>query len=328
MTSSEGALLDVVDLTVDLSTEEGRIRPVDGVSIAIGGAEILGLVGESGCGKSMTALALMRLLPSSLADLSGEVRLAGRDLMPLSESEMRRVRGREMSMVFQEPMTSLDPVFTVGHQLTETIKAHQRIGRAEAHDRSAAMLERVGIADMHSRMSSYPHELSGGMRQRVMIAMALILQPKLLIADEPTTALDVTIQAEILDLIGELQQRLNMGVLLISHDLAVVAQVAQRVAVMYAGEIVELAPATALFQSPRHPYTQGLLRSIPGLAGKGDYLYTITGRVPDLRHLPPACRFAPRCPYAIDRCWEERPVLEKVEHDQYVSCWNPQSFTP
>ncbi len=326
MNKPAAPLLEAVDLAVDLATEDGRVRPVDGISFTLGGGEILGLVGESGCGKSMTALSIMRLLPDRISRTSGRVLFDGRDLLRLSEGEMQKVRGREISMIFQEPMTSLDPVFTVGHQITEAMKAHRHLGRSEADAAAADMLERVGIASAAERMRDYPHQLSGGMRQRVMIAIALILQPKLLIADEPTTALDVTVQAQILDLIRDLQQRLNMGVLLISHDLAVVGQVADRVAVMYAGEIVEVVDTTRLFRSPLHPYTQGLLRCIPGMAEADDYLDVIKGRVPDLRYLPPACRFAPRCPYALDRCWQERPALEKLGDDQYVSCWNPQPF--
>ena len=318
-------LLDVVDLTVYLPSEGGDVRPVDHVTLSVSASEILGLVGESGCGKSMTALAIMRLLPA-LSHASGAVRLEGRDLLPLREHELQRVRGRVISMVFQEPMTSLDPVFTIGHQVTEAIRAHRRIDQGAAQAVAVEMLERVGFVSAGQRMRDYPHELSGGMRQRVMIAMALIHQPKLLIADEPTTAVDVTIQAEILDLIRDLQQRLQMGVLLISHDLAVVAQVAQRVAVMYAGEIVEIVTTARLFRSSLHPYTQALLRCIPGIARSVEYLHVIEGRVPDLRYLPPACRFAPRCPYAIDRCWQEAPQLERVGDDHYIRCWNPQPF--
>ena len=328
--TADATLLRILDLTVDLATEEGEVRPVDGVSLSLATGEILGLVGESGCGKTMTALAIMRLLPEPGSRTSGTVQLMDRDLLALPEADMRRVRGPSISMIFQEPMTSLDPVFTIGHQLTETMRAHHKIGRHEARERAIGILERVGIPNPAQRLNDYPHQLSGGMRQRVMIAIALILEPQLLIADEPTTALDVTIQAQILELIDDLRQRSQMSVLLISHDLAVVGQVAERVAVMYAGEVVETMPTTSLFVAPRHPYTQGLLRCIPGLAHDSGAtearLHVIEGRVPELRNLPPACRFAPRCPYAMDRCWNERPQLEKVADEQYLRCWNPQPF--
>ncbi len=330
MTAATAPLLEVRNLNVDLATEDGSVRPVDDISFTVAGGEILGLVGESGCGKSMTALSIMRLLPGG-SQTTGQVMLDGRDLLQLPEKEMQRARGREVSMIFQEPMTSLDPVFTIGHQITEAIRVHRRVGRKDANGLAADMLTQVGIARPRERLGDYPHQLSGGMRQRVMIAMALILEPKLLIADEPTTALDVTIQAQILDLIQDFQQSRNMGVLLISHDLAVVGEVAQRVAVMYAGEIVEVVNTSSLFRAPRHPYTQGLVRCIPGMSQTTEHLDVIDGRVPDLRYLPPACRFAPRCPYAIDRCWEDRPRLERVADDpdgQSVSCWNPQAFVP
>ena len=328
--TADTTLLRIADLTVDLATEEGSVRPVDGVSLSMAAGEILGLVGESGCGKTITALAVMRLLPEPGSRVSGTVQLADRDLLALPETEMRRVRGPSISMIFQEPMTSLDPVFTIGHQLTETVRAHHKIGRHEARERAIEILDHVGIPNPAQRLNDYPHQLSGGMRQRVMIAIALILEPQLLIADEPTTALDVTIQAQILELIDDLCQRSKMSVLLISHDLAVVGQVAERVAVMYAGEVVEIMPTTTLFVAPRHPYTQGLLRCIPGLAhhtgADETRLRVIEGRVPELRNLPPACRFAPRCPYAMDRCWSERPQLEKVADEHHLGCWNPQLF--
>ena len=328
--TADTTLLRIADLAVDLATEEGSVRPVDGVSLSIAAGEILGLVGESGCGKTITALAVMRLLPEPGSRITGTVQLTDRDLLALPEAEMRRVRGPSISMIFQEPMTSLDPVFTIGHQLTETVRAHHKIGRREARERAIEILDHVGIPNPAQRLNDYPHQLSGGMRQRVMIAIALILEPQLLIADEPTTALDVTIQAQILELIDDLRQRSKMSVLLISHDLAVVGQVAERVAVMYAGEVVEIMPTTTLFVAPRHPYTQGLLRCIPGLAHHTDAdetrLHVIEGRVPELRNLPPACRFAPRCPYAMDRCWNERPQLEKVADEHHLGCWNPQPF--
>ena len=327
MTAPPQALLEIESLSVDLTTEEGPVRPVAQLSLSVAAGEIVGLVGESGCGKTMTALAVMRLLPGG-GRAEGKVRLHGRDLLEMSDREMRSVRGRQMSMVFQEPMTSLDPVFTVGKQVTETVLAHRRVDRATARQRALEALEQVGLAGAEERMHDYPHQLSGGMRQRVMIAIALVMEPDLLIADEPTTALDVTIQAQILEMIADLQRRSDLGVLLISHDLAVVGQVADRVAVMYAGEIVETLPTDQLFRAPQHPYTQSLLRCVPGMTGDVPYLEVIDGQVPELTNLPPACRFAPRCAHALDRCHEERPALENIADDHQLRCWNPQPFQP
>jgi oligopeptide/dipeptide ABC transporter ATP-binding protein len=321
--ASEQALLEVRDLRVGLA---GGLWPVDRVSFSIGRSEVLGVVGESGCGKTMTALAIMRLIGPPFARISGSVLLDGLDLLALSEREMRRMRGAAIGMVFQEPMTSLDPVYTVGQQMTETLGAHQRVGDGEASQAAVEMLARVGITDPRRRMRSYPHELSGGMRQRVMIAMALLLRPKLLIADEPTTALDVTVQAQILELILELQRQFDMAVLLITHNLAVVAEVAARVAVMYAGETVEQAPTRELFIAPRHPYAQGLLRSLPEGGRRGQPFHVIRGRVPQLDEMPPACRFAPRCPHDIDRCTREHPDLVEDGDGRQLRCWNPQPF--
>jgi oligopeptide/dipeptide ABC transporter ATP-binding protein len=319
--------LDVVDLRTTLVLRDGRVDVVRGVSFSISEGETLALVGESGCGKTMTALSIIRLLPDPPARTTGgRVLLGGRDLLPLHESEMRALRGEMVSMVFQEPLTSLDPVFSIGEQISEAITAHRAVGRSEARDMAVEILKEVQIPSPEKRLVDYPHQLSGGMRQRVMIAMALVLDPRVLIADEPTTALDVTIQAQILDLIRAEQERRRLAVLLITHNLAVVSQVADRVAVMYAGEIVELAPAAEIFSEPRHPYTQGLLSSIPSAGGDRKHLYTIPGRVPDPRRLPPACLYAPRCPYALDRCWKQPPELSP-EGRRLLRCWNPQPFT-
>ena len=317
-------LLEVRDLSVELGQATPVLRPVEHVSFTIEQRQVVGLVGESGCGKSMTALSIMRLIGPPFARLSGEVLLEGRDLLRLSEREMRGVRGGAIGMVFQEPMTSLDPVYTVGDQMTEALRAHDRIGEREAVRAAVQMLERVGISDPDRRMRCYPHELSGGMRQRVMIGMALLLRPKLLVADEPSTALDVTVQAQILELILSLRLQFDMAVLLITHNLAVVAEVADRVVVMYAGETVELAPKNRLFSSPRHPYTQGLLSSLPEFNARGAPLHVIAGRVPQLEEMPPACRFAPRGPRALEICVREHPLLKEDDNDRQLRCWNPQ----
>jgi len=299
---------------------------VRNVSFQLNDGETLALVGESGCGKTLTALSVIRLLPDPPARITaGSVVLDGSDITGVPESTMRSLRGDAVSMVFQEPLTSLDPVFTIGDQIEEAITAHRKVNRREARDMAVEILKEVQIPSPRQRLDDYPHQMSGGMRQRVMIAMALVLDPKVLIADEPTTALDVTIQAQILELIRAEQERRQLAVLLITHNLAVVSQVADRVAVMYAGEIVEEAPASEIFANPRHPYTQGLLSSIPSAAGDSKHLYTIPGRVPDPRVLPPACLFAPRCPYVISRCWHDHPGLES-SNGHLLRCWNPQPF--
>ena len=299
---------------------------VRNVSFQLNDGETLALVGESGCGKTLTALSVIRLLPDPPARITaGSVVLDGSDITGVPESTMRSLRGDTVSMVFQEPLTSLDPVFTIGDQIEEAITAHRKVNRREARDMAVEILKEVQIPSPRQRLDDYPHQMSGGMRQRVMIAMALVLDPKVLIADEPTTALDVTIQAQILELIRAEQERRQLAVLLITHNLAVVSQVADRVAVMYAGEIVEEAPASEIFANPRHPYTQGLLSSIPSAAGDSKHLYTIPGRVPDPRVLPPACLFAPRCPYVISRCWHDHPGLE-ASNGHLLRCWNPQPF--
>jgi peptide/nickel transport system ATP-binding protein len=301
----------------------GPTRVVDGVSFALDPGEILALVGESGCGKSMTALAIMRLLPPVARPVSGRVLLEGDDLLALSEVEMRRVRGGRISIVFQEPASSLDPLMPVGDQLVEALRAHRPLRRDEARAEALAMLEAVGIAEPARRLSQYPFELSGGMCQRVMIATALACQPSVLLADEPTTALDVTIQAQILRLIKDLRGRTGTAVLLITHDMGVVADMADRVLVMYAGRIVEAAPVEALFASPRHPYTWLLLRSLPRLDHDPKArLSVIEGTVPAAGAWPAGCRFAPRCPLATARCHEVEPELAPIDGGRTVACWH------
>src|SRR5436309_3606901 len=293
-------LLEVRDLRTSFFLEGGEARAVDGVSFALDAGRVLGLVGESGCGKSVTALSLMRLVPPPGRIVGGEVRLDGRDLLGLPEREMRAVRGAGLAMIFQEPMTSLNPVFTVGSQIAEAVRLHRPVSRREAWERAVELLAEVGIAEPARRARDYPHRLSGGMRQRVMIAMAISCEPRVLIADEPTTALDVTIQAEILDLLRALREQRGMALLLITHDLGVVAEQADEVAIMYAGRIVEHASVVDVFDHPRHPYTQALFRSMPGVVGmRRERLEAIPGQVPDLLHLPSGCAFRDRCPLQI-----------------------------
>ena len=317
-------LLEIRDLRTHFFTEEGVAKAVDGVGFAIPRGKTLALVGESGCGKSVTALSIMRLVPDPPGRVvSGEIRFNGRNLLDLSEKQMRGVRGNDAAMVFQEPMTSLNPVYTVGDQIVEAVELHQDVYGREALDRAVEMLDKVGIPDPAQRAGEYPHQLSGGMRQRVMIAMALSCDPALLIADEPTTALDVTIQAQILDLLRQLQQETHMSVLLITHDLGVVAEMADAVAVMYAGKIVEVAPVRELFANPLHPYTLGLFKSLPRLGATKSRLDVIRGNVPNPLRFPPACKFHPRC----DRyqghgpCHTTEPELEEVGSDHQVACW-------
>jgi oligopeptide/dipeptide ABC transporter ATP-binding protein len=313
---SASALLSVRGLVTSFRTDRGIVRAVDGVSFTVPERGTTAIVGESGSGKSVTSLSILRLIPSPPGRIeAGEVSFGGRDLLKLSEREMRKVRGNEISMIFQEPMTSLNPVYTVGDQIVEAIRIHQKRSKSDAWARAVEMLRLVGIPSPESRVKSYPHELSGGMRQRVMIAMALACEPKLLIADEPTTALDVTIQAQVLELLRKLQRLLGMSVVLITHDLGVVAEFADEVVVMYAGRVVETGKVAEVFRAPRHPYTQGLLKSIPPLGTSADpatrprRLPTIEGMVPDLRELPNGCRFQDRCGYVIDKCRSEEPEL-------------------
>jgi peptide/nickel transport system ATP-binding protein len=305
------ALLEVHDLETCFLLERGVVRAVDRVSFSLAAGRVLGLVGESGCGKSVSALSLMRLVPPPGRIMGGRVLLDGQDLLALPEREMRTVRGAGLGMIFQEPMTSLNPVFTVGSQIAEAVRLHRSVGRRAAWDRAVELLAEVGIADPARRAHDYPHQLSGGMRQRVMIAMAISCAPRVLIADEPTTALDVTIQAEILDLLGTLRARHGMALLLITHDLGVVAERADEVAIMYAGRIVEQASVLDIFDRPLHPYTQALFRSMPGVGGRRERLDAIPGQVPDLLHLPSGCAFRDRCPQAIEECATVVPPLDE-----------------
>ncbi|MFO7152143.1 MAG: ABC transporter ATP-binding protein [Bacillota bacterium] len=315
-------LLEIRELTVQFSTDGGTVTAVERVSFDIEEKETLGLVGESGCGKSVTALSVMRLLPSPPAKIaSGKILFEGEDLLQKSEAEMRRIRGNRISMVFQEPMTSLNPVITIGHQISEAIILHQGLSKKEARERAVEMLKMVGIPNPEKRYFEYPHQLSGGMRQRAMIAMALSCSPKLLIADEPTTALDVTIQAQILDLMERLKEEVGMSVLMISHDLGVIAQMARRVVVMYAGQVVEEGPCGEIFENPLHPYTGGLLKSIPRLEGAKTRLHVIEGSVPSLHDFPPGCRFHPRCSEAREICRKKIPMLTEVEGGRKVRCF-------
>ena len=317
-------LLEVNDLRTHFPTRAGLVRAVDGVSFHLDQGELLGLVGESGCGKSMTALSVMRLIAPPGRIVSGEILFQGTDLLQLSDAEMRQMRGDDIAMIFQDPMTSLNPVYTVGEQIAEALRLHRKMSRKEARQATIEAMREVAIPDPARRVNDYPHQLSGGMRQRVMIAMALACNPKLLIADEPTTALDVTIQAQILELLNELRKQRDLAVLLITHDLGVVAEVADRVAVMYTGRIVEESPVEELFARPKHPYTEGLLRSVPKLTGedviKKERLETIEGVVPSPTDLPPGCHFAPRCPYRMPRCTEEEIPLYQLEGGVQVRC--------
>lgn len=321
MVIMKNPLLEVRSLTTQFFTEDGVVRAVEDVSFEIFPGEILSLVGESGCGKSVTGLSLLRLIPIPPGKIvSGELLFDGRDLMELEEREMERVRGNDISMVFQEPMTSLNPVFTIGNQIVEALQLHQNLDKKEARKKAIEMLGRVRIPSPEVRIDSYPHQLSGGMRQRAMIAMALSCQPKLLIADEPTTALDVTIQAQVLRLLKEIQGEMGMAVMLITHDLGVVAEIADRVAVMYAGRIVETGPIEAIFGEMRHPYTKGLWESIPQLKEKRRRLNAITGQVPDPMNLPVGCKFHPRCYLMIDDCKKEEPPLYPVNGNHFSRC--------
>jgi oligopeptide/dipeptide ABC transporter ATP-binding protein len=319
-------LLEVRDLRVSFFTPRGEVRAVDGVSFTIDEGETFGLVGESGCGKSVTALSLLRLLDGNGRIVGGDIVFAGRRLLALSEEEMRSLRGDQIAMVFQEPMTSLNPVFTVGYQIGEVLEVHRGMSRKQARAEAIELLRLVEIPEPERRVDAYPHQLSGGMRQRVMIAMALACRPRLLIADEPTTALDVTIQAQILDLLAHLQEQFGMAVLFVTHDLGIVAERARRVAVMYAGRIVEEAETATLFRNPLHPYTRGLLRSIPRLGMRVRRLAAIPGSVPDPLALPSGCRFRDRCTYAVARCAEIDPQLEPFGDSRAVACIRAQEF--
>jgi peptide/nickel transport system ATP-binding protein len=327
-------VLEVENLQTYFFTRGGIVKAVDDVSFNLGRGETLGIVGESGCGKSITALSVMRLVPDPPGRIiGGQVRTGGRDLLKLDEDEMRNIRGNDISMIFQEPMTSLNPVLTIGHQISEALILHQDMSKQEAWNRSIEMLGFVKIPEPQQRVKEYPHQLSGGMRQRVMIAMALSCNPKILIADEPTTALDVTIQAQILDLIVELKEKLGTAVILITHDLGVVAETTQRVVVMYAGRKVEEGSVIEIFEQPLHPYTQGLLSSIPSLSimagGEGaveERLTEIPGMVPALNDLPEGCAFAPRCPFADGQCTAHYPPYEEKQAGHWAACWHSEKL--
>jgi peptide/nickel transport system ATP-binding protein/oligopeptide transport system ATP-binding protein len=326
---NENTLLKIQGLCTDFSTEKGVCRAVADVSFEIEKGKTFALVGESGCGKSMTALSIMRLVPNPPGRITkGRILFENKDLLSLSEKQMRKVRGNEIAMIFQEPMTSLNPVYTVGNQIAESIMLHQKKSRKESFKQAEDILKQVGISDPKQRAKEYPHQLSGGMRQRVMIAIAVSCKPKLLIADEPTTALDVTIQAQILDLLDELQKIYGMSIMLITHDLSVVSEQADKVAVMYASRIVEKAIAKDIFDSPLHPYTKGLLKSIPKLGFEGERLDTIPGTVPDAADFPGGCKFHPRCPVGKDdnKCRNNEPPIQLIHRNQSVACWYAQGY--
>jgi len=314
-------ILRVEDLQTYFYTEDGVVRAVDGVSFNVRRGETLGIVGESGCGKSVTSLSIMRLIGQPGKVVGGKILFKGQDLLELTEDQMCKIRGNQISMVFQQPTSCLNPVFRVGDQISEVLMVHRNLSRSAALKRTIELLNMVGIPSAKSRAQSYPHEMSGGMCQRVMIAMALACEPELLIADEPTTALDVTIQAQILELMKDLKANFNTGIILITHDLGVVAEMADHVAVMYAGHVVEEAEVNQLFDAPKHPYTQGLLASIPVLGQVKDRLDVIPGSVPNLRNLPPGCRFANRCPHVMDICRQEDPALFILPDNRTSRCW-------
>ena len=319
-------LLDIRGLRTQFFTDDGLARAVDGVSYSLEKGETVGVVGESGCGKSVTALSVLRLIPDPPGKIvDGEIIFEGTDLLQLSSADMRRIRGNDISMIFQEPMTSLNPVFTIGNQITEAVRLHQGLNKRDALAKAVEALRLVGIPVPERRVHEYPHQLSGGMRQRAMIAMALSCNPKVLIADEPTTALDVTIEAQILDLMRTLQEELGTAIIMITHDLGVIADIARKVVVMYAGKVAEQAPVERIFASPNHPYTQGLLQSLPRVdkdaSGAKQRLQEIPGIVPSLLNLPTGCKFASRCPSVMPQCKEQEPPLEQVAPNHYSACW-------
>jgi peptide/nickel transport system ATP-binding protein len=318
-------VLDIINLNTRFRTQYGNVTAVNGVTVSVNKGETLGIVGESGCGKTVLALSIMRLVPSPPGKIvSGKILYEGTDLLTLSEGEMRRIRGKEISMIFQEPMTSLNPVFRIGEQIAEVIRLHRGLSAKDALDQSVKMLELVGMPSPEGAIKSYPHQMSGGMRQRVMIAMAMCCNPRLLLADEPTTALDVTIQAQIIDLIGRLKEKTGTSVILITHDLGVIAEAAQNIAVMYAGKIVEYGSVSELFSAPFHPYTVGLLESTPRIKDPSlhdGYLKTIPGTVPDLNHLPQGCSFQDRCGHVMSQCRESEPEWIEKTTGRQVRCW-------
>ncbi|HIA48124.1 MAG TPA: ABC transporter ATP-binding protein [Candidatus Hydrogenedentes bacterium] len=320
--SKNQPLLRLTDVSVSFPTDRGVVRAVESVSLEIDAGETLAVVGESGSGKSITALSLLRLIPEPGTIDQGSIEFEGQDLLTLNRSSMRAIRGNRIAMIFQEPMSSLNPVVTIGKQVAEPFRLHRRMSKKKALDAAIELLAKVAIPDPASRMNSYPHEFSGGMRQRVMIAMALACQPKLIIADEPTTALDVTVQSQILALLKDLTRELDSALLLITHDLGIVARYADRVAVMYGGRIIETASARDLYRNPRHPYTQGLLASVPRLDDEsGKRLLPINGQPPDLAHLPAGCAFSLRCPHVAERCKSDRPLLETVANNHSSACF-------
>ncbi|GAB6084894.1 ABC transporter ATP-binding protein [Alkaliphilus crotonatoxidans] len=315
-------LLEVKNLRTHFYTEDGVVPAVDGVDFSLRSGQTLGVVGESGCGKSITSMSIMRLIPNPPGKIvDGEILFDDKDIVKLSEAEMRKIRGNDIAMIFQEPMTSLNPVFTIGSQIIEAIMLHQKLNKKEAREKCIEMLKLVGIPRADEVLNDYPHQFSGGMRQRVMIAMALSCNPKLLIADEPTTALDVTIQAQILELMKEIKEKLNTAIMLITHDLGVVADMADYIIVMYAGRVVEEANVYDLFEDPKHPYTVGLLNSKPNLDKIVKRLDVIPGSVPNPLAIPPGCAFNPRCPHAMDICRREMPSLDAIGNDRKVRCW-------
>lgn len=319
--SSENPLLSIEDLKTWFYTDDGIARAVDGVSYAIRPGETLGVVGESGCGKSVTAMSVLQLVPTPPGKyVGGEILFKGENLLEKSEAEMRKIRGKEISVIFQEPMTSLNPVFRVGDQIGESLRLHEGMTKAQARERSIELLKQVGIPSPEQRIDEYPHQLSGGMKQRVMIAIALACNPSLLIADEPTTALDVTIQAQILELLRDLQREKGMAILMITHDLGVVAENADHVVVMYAGKVVESAPVEELFENPKHPYTVGLFRSLPRLEQESERLEVIEGNVPNPLQFPSGCKFRPRCPHASETCAATEPDLNQIDPKHHVAC--------
>jgi oligopeptide transport system ATP-binding protein len=322
-------LLRIKDLRTYFFTEEGVVKSVDGVTYDVSEGEILGLVGESGCGKSVSALSILRLIPNPPGKIvGGEIIFDGQDLLKLDEEEIRHIRGNRIAMVFQEPMTSLNPVLTIGRQLTEAIELHMKYDKEKARLRAVELLEMVGIPEAPARLNDYPHQFSGGMRQRVMIAMALSCNPKLLLADEPTTALDVTIQAQILEIMARLCKELGTAVIIITHNLGVVARYADRINVMYAGKVIETGTAREIFANPKHPYTLGLLKSVPRLdEARKEKLEPIEGVPPDLVRLPPGCSFYPRCRFHVEKCLEEVPPLMLVAQDHFAACWENERVT-
>jgi len=315
------SLLNVKNLVVHFGTAKKKLQAVRNISLSVDKGETLCVVGESGCGKSITSLSIMGLLPPNGEISDGSIQLNGQELVGKTEKELEKIRGNEISMIFQEPMTALNPTFTIGYQIREPLMIHRKMSKREATNEGIDLLDKVGIPDPKEKMTQYPHHLSGGMRQRVMIAMALACEPLLLLADEPTTALDVTIQAQILDLIDDLKEQMSMGVIFVTHDMGVVAEVADRVMVMYAGEVVEVGDVDSIFNDPQHPYTQGLLASVPNVDDETQNLNTISGSMPNLNDRISGCRFHPRCPFAMEKCREEAPPSFKISENRESKCW-------